>query len=131
MGTLGRKIARLAVIAAVAALGPAAEGCSSSKGSGAAAAASTSLYCSVTVAGVQECFGYSNLTAQEQSAERSACTGEGGTIVPVCPVGNFGCCSTTTAGLDVSECYYAGTAAQAQAACTGTWTSSAAGAGGG
>jgi hypothetical protein len=45
-----------------------------------------------------------------------------------CPSANLvGCCTITTSGITVEECYYSGTASTDQQACTGgggTWSTS-------
>jgi hypothetical protein len=91
--------------------------CSSGSGG-----SSGTLYCSVEIAGAAQCSGYSNLTPDEQTAEQAACADEQGAVVGVCPDGYVGCCATSTAGYDLKQCYYAGTAATLEAACSGVWT---------
>jgi hypothetical protein len=83
---------------------------------------STGFFCSTSVVGQKECYGYSNLTAAQQSGEQEVCTDTGGMIVDSCPTGYVGCCSTMTDGYTINECFYAGSAAGLKAACTGTWT---------
>jgi hypothetical protein len=93
--------------------------CSSSSGG-----SSGTLYCSLSVAGTTQCYGYSNLTPTEQSGEQTACTNMNGVVASACPGGYIGCCSTETAGYAVNECFYAGSASELQSQCAGTWTGS-------
>jgi hypothetical protein len=105
-------------------------GCSSSSGGG----GSPSVFCSASFAGSQICYGYTNLTSDQQNAVTSSCKSTlQGTIVSACPTsGLLGCCKTTTAGYNTEECYYgddAGTSSASadQMACTsqsGTWSTS-------
>jgi hypothetical protein len=83
---------------------------------------SGTFYCSFRIAGDSQCSGYSNLTADDQTAEQAACADEMGTVVPTCPTGYVGCCATTTAGYDLKQCYYAGSASTLEATCSGVWT---------
>jgi hypothetical protein len=83
---------------------------------------SDGVHCAVTIAGAQQCYGYTGLTGQQTSAERDTCTAQGGSLVDSCPSGYVGCCSTTTAGFTTEQCYYAGTAATLKTSCPGTWS---------
>jgi hypothetical protein len=109
----------LAVLGAVIAL---LSGCRSSPG---ASGPPPGIYCHATIGPETLCYGYSNLDAAQKTAVSEACTSSlQGTISSSCPSGQVGCCTTTAAGYDVSECYYAGTAATYQTACAaqaGKW----------
>jgi hypothetical protein len=97
-------------------------GCHSSSG---ASGPPPGIYCHATIGPETVCYGYSNLTAEQKTAVSDACTTSlQGTISGSCPSGQVGCCTTTTAGYGVSECYYAGTAQAYEQACTaqaGKW----------
>ena len=119
--TLAMNLRRLLALSALASLTLAAllPGCSGKSSQGATPAG---IYCSATVGPSTVCFGYSNLTSEQQSAVTQACTGSlGGTIDSSCPAGQVGCC-TITAGYTTTECYYAGDAATLKAGCSGTWS---------
>jgi hypothetical protein len=106
-------------------------GCSSSTSSG----STPGVFCSASFAGTQVCYGYTNLTSDQQNAVTSSCTGTlQGKIVSSCPTsGLLGCCKTSVSGgYTQEECYYgddAGTSSASadQMACTsanGTWSTS-------
>lgn len=90
------------------------------------------LFCTFSTGGTQSCAGYSGLTGAERTAEETACKDESGTTASSCPSsGLVGCCTTKASGsgqtFTTEACYYAGTAADLQSACTsanGTWSTS-------
>jgi hypothetical protein len=115
-------VTKLAALAALGLLGLA--GCSSSSGGGSTPAGT---YCNVT--SLNLCYGYTNLTSDQQNTVKSECTQQlQGTVVSSCPTGDVGCCAFTTGGIQTNECFYSGSASVDQSACAGTWT---AGSGGG
>lgn len=85
------------------------------------------LYCAVIVAGTEECIGYADLTAEQISAEKTACAALSGNVVDRCAPDTVGCCKMSEAGYSVEECYYAGEAVQLAAACTGSWSAGSSG----
>lgn len=105
-------------------------GCSSSSTPSGSAGGSPSVFCSASLAGTTICYGYTNLTSDQQNAVSSSCTGSlQGKIVSACPTADLtGCCKTATAGYNTEECYYGAANASAdQQACTassGTWSTS-------
>jgi hypothetical protein len=106
-------------------------GCHSSSG----AATPPGIYCRATIANETVCYGYSNLNAAEKTAVSDACTSSlRGTIGSSCPGGEMGCCTTSTAGFQTTECYYVGTASAYKSACqeqSGKWSDGSSGVGGG
>lgn len=86
------------------------------------------VYCSAKVAEAEVCYGYSNLTADQQSAVAQDCTQSlDGSVVSSCPGGQIGCCSLPTGGYTTTECYYQGDPSSLQAGCkssNGTWSGS-------
>ncbi len=106
-------------------------GCGSSGGPSNPGPTSASFYCATNIAGAKQCYGYSNLTSEQETAERDACSSQQGSIVSSCPTGFVGCCTSTTAGYTVDLCYYEGSAATYKAACSGKWTGGTGGGGGG
>jgi hypothetical protein len=85
------------------------------------------IYCSASSAGVSVCYGYANLTGDQEDAVKQTCTEAlQGTITSQCPTTNeIGCCTQPTDGYSTTECYYAGQASSYSAACKaagGTWS---------
>ncbi len=124
MSTLrGCRLLFLAALTIGASVG---SGCSSSSqraGSGNPAG----VYCVVGGASVTSCYGYSNLTSTQQSAVSQACTQAlQGKIAGSCPTqGQVGCCTTNVSGYAQTQCDYAASAAELEAACkasSGTWS---------
>jgi hypothetical protein len=113
---------RLTLALALAVL-PLLSACHSSGGS---AGTPPGIYCQAKLAQETVCYGYSNLDAAQKEAVSTACTGSlNGTVSGSCPSGQMGCCTTSTAGYDVSECYYVGSASAYESACTaqnGKWS---------
>jgi hypothetical protein len=102
-------------------------GDSSSSGSG-GSGQTTGFGCSLSLAGNQFCYVYTNLTSSQQMMEQQACTGQSGTVVTSCPSTNLvGCCKVVMGGIGVDECYYFGTASVDEQGCMGamgTWSTS-------
>ena len=113
---------KLAFVSSVLALLPVAA-CSSSSGS---PSTPPGIYCDVTGASVPLCYGYSNLTPDQQNAVSMSCTSSlMGKVAGSCPAGDIGCCEQTTSGYTTTECYYTGDPSTYQQGCTagmGTWT---------
>src|SRR5580704_13420291 len=97
--------------------------CSGTSGGLSPVASNSSFSCSMKIGATAECYGYSNLTSDQASAQQSVCSAGMGTIVDSCPSEYVGCCSTTTDGYTFSECYYTGAASELRTSCAGTWTS--------
>jgi hypothetical protein len=98
----------------------------SGNGGGSAGNAAT---CDETVGGTHICTTYMSISSAELSAEHTACTAAGGTVVSACSTTNaLGTCAVSAGGITAALTYYAGnglTAAVAQMACTasgGAWT---------
>ena len=81
--------------------------CSSSSSSGGGGG---SIFCSASLAGTQLCYGYSNLTPDQQNSVNNTCKQSlMGTITTSCPTaGILGCCKFTQGGIQIEECYYSG-----------------------
>jgi hypothetical protein len=88
--------------------------------------------CNQSVAGVQVCYVYTNVSASQASSITSACTQGGGTAVSSCPSANLaGTCSYAQTGYNIAASYYCPTSTSAlQSACTGaqsgTWVAGSA-----
>ena len=123
------------LVASAAALALA-SGCSSST----ASPASISTYCATSLGGAPLCYGYSNLTSDQQTSLANTCKQSlMGTVVTSCPTASLvGCCTSKTAGIATEECYYGADSGTAdvsgyQAACSatsGTWSTMMTGGGG-
>jgi hypothetical protein len=106
------------------------QGCSNSTSGG---STPSGTYCNYTLAGVQACIGWTNLSAQQTSSVTSECSSSFmGSIVSSCPsAGQVGCCQSTTSGYTQNICYYCGDASTYSAACTAvsgsTWTAGSGG----
>jgi hypothetical protein len=105
----------------------------SSPGSG--PGAGSDYACSLSVAGQEYCYAYSNLTAESASSARTMCSNQGGKAVSSCPTdGLVGCCALTQSGVSYQSCYYFGTASADEMACSaanGKWTAGSGALGGG
>jgi hypothetical protein len=103
-------------------------GCGSSSSSD----STPSVFCSTSLGGTSTCYGYTNLTASEQSSVSSECTQSlQGSVVSACPTsGLAGCCKYSAGGITTDECYYQESGGvdpttSGQQACTavsGTWS---------
>jgi hypothetical protein len=76
-----------------------------------------------------DCAQYHDATSGQESAIKSACTQESGSVTTTCSTTNLlGCCAMTAGGFDVSTCTYVdsgSTASQQQSGCQtagGTWS---------
>ena len=71
------------------------------------------------------CMTYEDLSPSQVTQEQSNCSVETGQVVTTCPFGEVGCC-TANAGTGLTKtCYYVGTVASLEPACTqqgGTWS---------
>jgi hypothetical protein len=98
----------------------------SSTGSSGTSSGGSGFSCDFMVAGVHECAEYDGLTSEQNTAEKSACTAEGGTAGSSCTsTGRVGTCAQSASGLTYKTSYYSGTAATDEAGCKaagGTWT---------
>jgi hypothetical protein len=101
-------------------------GCSS--GSGNSGSSTSGFGCSLTIATIDFCYVYTNLSSDQQNAEQMACKNQMGTVVTSCPTDKLvGCCNVMLGGMGVNECYYSGTADSDKSACTqlsGSWSTS-------
>lgn len=90
------------LIAAIAAVG-----CGSSSSNNTGSTGSPSTYCSASIATTQVCYGYTNLTSQQQSSVDQSCKSSlNGKVVSSCPTdGIIGCC-TTKSSYNTEVCYY-------------------------
>jgi hypothetical protein len=83
------------------------------------------LYCRAMLASEQICYGYTNLDPEQKTAVSDACTSSlQGTVSGSCPAGQLGCCTTSTAGYETTECYYTGSASAFESGCNaggGKW----------
>jgi hypothetical protein len=94
-------------------------------------ASNASFYCNASATGL--CYGYSDLTADQESTVKGTCSSAAGSVVSACPTGFVGCCSYALGGITTDECYYRGAASDDQTACqalNGTWTTGSGGGGG-
>ena len=83
--------------------------------------------CSLSIAGQEYCYAYSDLSSGNADSAKSMCSKQGGSVVNACPKdGLVGCCAISQSGISFQECYYFGTASADEMACTGTWTNGAA-----
>jgi hypothetical protein len=108
---------RVFIAAPILVLLSAAVACSSKSASNA------SFYCNASATGL--CYGYSDLTADQESTVKGTCGAAAGSVVSACPTGFVGCCSYALGGITTDECYYSGSASDNQTACqgfNGTWT---------
>src|SRR4051812_18274312 len=81
-------------------------GCGSDSSSSSAPPA---VFCTSAFAGTSVCYGYTNLTSDQQKSVSDACTAAplSGKIVSTCPTGGLaGCCKYTAGGITTEECYY-------------------------
>jgi len=82
-------------------------GCSSSSSDG--GGTTPSVFCSTNLGGSSLCYGYTNLTSDQQKAVSDACAQAplSGKIVTECPTsGIAGCCKYTAGGIATEQCYY-------------------------
>jgi hypothetical protein len=80
-------------------------GCSSSSSDD----STPSVFCSTSFGGSSLCYGYTNLTSDQQKSVSNACTQAplSGKIVSSCPSGGLaGCCKYAAGGITTEECYY-------------------------
>jgi len=78
-----------------------------------------------------DCAQYHDLSGDRESAVKSACTQEAGTVSDECSTTNLlGCCAMTAGGFNIETCSYSdggSTAAQEMSGCQtagGTWSTS-------
>lgn len=117
-----KKLLGVMTLAGATACLPACGSSDSSAGSG--------MGCSLTLAGQQYCYAYSDLSSDNAKSAKSMCSSNGGTIVDSCPTnGLVGCCALSQSGVSYQSCYYFGTASADKMACSGTWTDGSAGLG--
>jgi hypothetical protein len=98
--------------------GTGSDGGGGSAGSGGGGA---DFFCSIPAS--DSCFGYSNLTSDEETAEKDACSAEKGSVVSSCPTAKLvGCCTVKGSGAvpGYELCYYDPlTASTVKTECTG------------